>query len=401
LPAIPKVNRKTGVLLVPSRRIDGSSEDPPWTVPEPILWDLLRKAEIEHVEERHLDGLNSSFWARYRNKDGRVRSALLKFGGLGRDHVYEVWGTRFMLDPGHYDVLRRELAAYEAAKACGMEDMVAPVAAREVNLVPLISDAVRSRISSAMRVPSIEVDERLGTVGLLQALPFSASNFVEFWGTLGADEATRWERASDRLRHSIYRAIAFDFLTGSVDRLLCSILYNRTSDALVLYDNALVFSDPVATADAYIQARLTGWGKRATGPTEDSPRPVPVHGADLLHLSALVQDAYVDECAQTFGQIAEGMTDELALLLGQVLIEHSVPPRCIAGFFARMTFMQEDPEAVLARPEEFTRNVLVPMRRGYGFGEGRNQKVVEVVNSIMSAATGAAFDFAKNLQAKQ
>lgn len=154
LPAKAKIHQKTDVLLVPSKRIDGSSEDPPWMVPEPILWDWLRQVPIEHIEERHLDGLNSSFWARYRNRDGQLRSALLKFGGLGRDHVYELWGTQFMLDPEKYDVLRRELAAYEAAKACGMEDMVAPLAAREVNLVPLISDSVRDRLSVAMRIPS-------------------------------------------------------------------------------------------------------------------------------------------------------------------------------------------------------------------------------------------------------
>lgn len=178
-------------------------------------------------------------------------------------------------------------------------------------------------------------------------------------------------------------------------------MYNRTSDSLVLYDNALVFSDPVATADAYLESRARGWGKRVTGPTEDPPTPVPAHGADLLHMSALVQGEYIDECVQTFNQMTEALTDELAVLLGQTLIEYSVPPRCVAGFFARVAFMQEDPEAVLSRPEEFTRNVLVPMRRGYGFGEGRNQKVVEVVGSIMTAITGRPFDFAKKLQAKK
>jgi len=359
---------------------------------------LLRQVDIEHVEERHLDGSSASFWARYRNRDGRIRSALLKFGGVGRDHLYEVWGDRFQLDPKSYDVLRREQAAYEAAKACGMDDMVAPVVAREVDIAPLISGAVRSRISKVMKISPKEVDSSLGPVALLQELPAMSQNFVEFWGTLGPDESTRWERASDRLRHSLYRAVAFDFLTGTADRLLCSLLYNRTSDTVAMYDNVLVFDDPVATTDFYIKTRLFGWRKKTVGPTEDPPRPVPAHCADLGHMSALIQDGHIEECTQTFKQIAEGMTDEVALLLGQVLVEYGVPVRCVAGFFARVAFMQEDPDTVLSRPEEFVQSALMPMRRGYGFGEGRNHKVVQVVDSIMGSVTGKPFSFARELK---
>jgi hypothetical protein len=53
---------------------------------------------------------------------------------------------------------------------------------------------------------------------------------------------------------------------------------------------------------------------------------------------------------------------------------------------------------VLQRPFEFVRNVLVPMRRGYGFGEGRNQHVVEYVASAMSSLGVSRFNFAKRIQ---
>lgn len=400
LPEAPEVHPRTGMVVVPSMRIDGSEVDGPWNVPESVLWDLLRVVPIEFVEERCLDGSNGILWARYRNHERQLRSALLRFDGVNRGPAYETWGAEYALNSETKDLLRREQAAYEAAKACGMEDMVAPMAAREVNLVPLLSDAIRERLAKQLRISPMLVDETLGTAATIHALPLFADNFVEHWGTLGYDEPSRWERASDRLRHSIYRAIVLDFLLGTADRVLCSFLYNRTAEKVAMYDFGLTFPNPAFTAEKYLRLRKEGWGRKPPEAMEDPTDPVPAHGIDTLHLERLVQENREKECVDTFAQVGNGMTQQVGVLLGKSLGEYGVPPACVAGFFARVAFLQADPVSVLKRPVDFVRNVLVPLRRGYGFGEGRNRHVVDYVSSTMTAVLGRNFDFAKSLQVK-
>jgi len=398
LPPAPEIHPRTRMVVVPSMRIDGSEEDPPWNVPEPVLWDLLRAVPVEFIEERILDGSNGVFWCRYRNQDGELRSGLLRFDGVNRQDAYQTYGAEYVLNPGEKSLLRREQAAYEAAKACGMEDMVPPMAAREVNLVPLISDAIRERIAGRLRIPTIKVDETFGTAATLHALPLSSENFLYYWGALGFDAPSRWKRASDGFRHSIYRAIALDFLLGTADRSLCSFLYNRTSDRLVLYDFGVTFPDPAFTAERYLQLRAAGWDRRPPGPTEDPVDPAPASGVDSFHLLRFVPDKNEQECVDTFAQVAQGINAQAGGLLGRALVELGVPKPCVAGFFARVAFLQADPGTVFKRPQEFVRNVLVPMRRGYGFDEGRNQHVIEYVTSTMSLVLGRKYDFPKSLQ---
>ena len=106
LPGSPVYQSKTGVLMVPTRRFDGSSDDPPWNMPEPVFWDWLRTVDIESVEDDCLSGASGAMWARYRNYDGQLRSALLRFGGVSRDHVFGSLGAEYSLE-GPYDLLLR------------------------------------------------------------------------------------------------------------------------------------------------------------------------------------------------------------------------------------------------------------------------------------------------------
>ena len=82
LPDEPVVSHKTGLVLVPSIRLDGDPKSKPWNKPEAELWTWLREAEIELVEERVLDGASGAFWVRIRDIKRGVRSAILKFDGI-------------------------------------------------------------------------------------------------------------------------------------------------------------------------------------------------------------------------------------------------------------------------------------------------------------------------------
>ena len=111
-----------------------------------------------------------------------------------------------------------------------------------------------------------------------------------------------------------------------------------------------------------------------------------------------VPDLNQDECLKTFKQITDSLDEQAATLMGKAALEYGVPEQCLAGVYARLMFMQEDPGTVLRSPSEFVRNVLSPLRRGYGTQEGRNQKIVEYTSQMMTAVKGRPYDFAVKLQ---
>jgi hypothetical protein len=397
LPAAPVYHQKTGVLMVPSKRFDGSTDDAPWNMPEPVLWDWLRTANIEHIEERSLSGVGGVLWARYRNFDGQLRSALLRFGGVSRGHALEHWGAEYNLE-GPYDLLKREQAAYEVMKALGCEDIAPPLAAKETNLVPLISDATRDRVGRELRIAPILVDETFGLVGLMQSVPQNAENFAEYWAKLGPDETNRWERVSARLRHSMYRAILLDFFMGVPNRMLCDYMYQRSSDSLALYGFEVAFPHPGLTAEWYLAMRKKGWGRKFSGPLEEPMIGMPAGGVDSLGLMATFSDAQSEEMVMTAKQMVKGFDPQTATLLIQVLSEIGIPPANIAGFVSKIVFLENEAEDIVSNSFDYVRSVLVPLRRGYGLEEGRIQMVANTTSQIMTMALGQEFDFAATVQ---
>jgi len=399
LPSSPVYHQRTGVLLVPSKRFDGSSIDPPWNMPEPILWDWLRTTGIEHVEERVFGGTNGSFWARYRNFDGQVRSGLLCFPAIPQTGIAAHLSTEYGFEDG-YAPIRREQAAYEVMKALGCEDLAPPVSAKEVNLVPLISDAVRERVGRRLRIAPTLVDEAFGTIGLLRALPLNAENFAEYWAKAGPDDVNRWEMVSDRLRHSIYRAILIDFILGVPNRLLCDYLYNRSSDSLALFGFGVSFPNPALTAEWYLAMRKKGWGRRFSGPLEEPAEGSPAVGADSLAIMSTLSGREREEMVITTKQMADGFGEGVATLLIQVMLEIGVPVANIADMVARIVFLEGDAEVLVNSPADYVRSVLVPLRRGFGADDGRIGLIAQTTSQIMSSAMGKKFDFQKTVQEK-
>jgi hypothetical protein len=398
LPAQPVFHHKTEVVLVPSRRIDGSELDAPWNLSEQEAWNWLRTTSIEHLDEQLFDGTDGMFLAWCRSDEGELRATYLRFDTIGYETIYDIWAREYTLSPDAHDPLRREQAAYEVAKAMGCEDMVPPIAAKEVNLVPLISDAVRDRVAAKYKMAPLLVDETYGIIAALQFAPLNATNFVEYWATLGADWANRFDRASPALRHSIFRLIALDFVLGTGCRSLSDLVYNESTGVVAVFGMGVTFPDPLASADIYLEQRAAGWGRRLPLPTEDPIPGAPPSAVDTVWISKHFEERQVEECLATFKQISDGLTPEVCVLLAQALSDIGVPRNNIANFLARVAFLAEDPESVIVNQFDFVRSILVPMRRGYGFEEGRNGQVVHFVNEVMMSAFQDGYDFTASMQ---
>jgi len=400
LPAQAMPHEKTGIVLVPSRRIDGSDLDAPWNGSEQTIWNWLRTTPIEFIEERVLTGLDGTFWARCRNDEGRLRSTLLRFDTIGLEDLYKLWGVEYGIAAENHDILRREQAAYEIAKGLGCEDMVPPLAVRTLNLVPLISDAVREKVAAKYGIDPILVDETYGVVGALQLVPLNARSFVDHWAMLGPDPASRFARASSALRYSMYRLIALDFVLGTGNRTIANLLFNESTGSLAVVGFGVTLANPMTAADHYLAQRAQGWGRHIPGPLEDPAPGAPPSGTDSIYLANGFTDREREECLATFRQMSEATDERTVVLLCQIMEEIGIPRECIAGFVSRLVFLQEDPDAVIDNPTDHTRSILVPLRRGFAFDEGRNLKVVETTNQILTAATAEGFDFTSAMQAQ-
>jgi hypothetical protein len=316
----------------------------------------------------------------------------LKFDGIGKDFTYKLWADEFLLDPETHDLLRREIAAYEVVKTCGSEDLVPPLVVREVNPVPLLSDAMREKIATKLRIPTLLVDETLGVSAILQMAPKNFDNLAERWGFLGVNGKERWGRASDRLRHSMYRALAIDFLLGTPDRTMASFLYNTNTDRLNFVDLGVSFPHPGMSAERYIQQRAKGWGRKPMAGLEKGQEKAPAHSYDFWRVFWDLDEKHLAECLLTFEQITEGLTDQYVSHLASVLVELEVPDPCVAGFLARVAYLGIEPLSVVKRPFDLLRNVLVPLRKGFALSESLNAKVIEYVNTILANITGGNYD---------
>lgn len=400
LPAQAMPHAKTGIVLVPSRRIDGSDMDAPWNGSEQTLWNWLRTTPIEFIEERVLTGMDGTFWARCRNDEGRLRSTLLRFDTIGSEKTYELWGEEYGLVADNHDILRREQAAYEIAKGLGCEDMAPPLAVRTLNLVPLISDVIREKVAAKYGIDPILVDETYGVVGAMQLVPLNARSFVDHWAMLGPDPANRFARASDALRYSMYRLMALDFVLGTGNRTITNLLFNEATESVVVIGFGVTLANPMTSADHYLAQRAQGWGRGIPGPLEDPAPGAPPSGSDTIYLSRGFSDKQREECLETFKQISELTDERTIVLLCQIMEEIGISRECIAGFVSRLVFLQEDPDTVIDNPTDHIRSILVPMRRGFEFDEGRNLKVVDTTNQILTAATAEPFDFAMTMQAQ-
>lgn len=405
LPDEPVLSQISGVVLTPSLRFDGDVESSPWNVAEPVLWKALQTIDIEHVEERVLGGLNGIFWGRVRYPEGGdglrvpIKSVLVKFGGLQLPIVCETWGAEHMLDCGKQSsLLDRELAAYEVAKACGMEDLVPPMTGKDLDVVRLISDASRERIARELRISPTLVDETLGVAAVVQVYPKNSDNFLEKWSSLGPSCDERWKSASDRLRHSMYRAFVLDFLLGVQDRMLASYLYNKTTDRLAIIDLSLSFPHPGFTAERYIVSRNEGWGRAVRSGLDKPTETWPAHSCDLSRVIGHLDYHGRKELIQTIQQVSAGVSNEIGSHLVRVLLSLEVPIQGVAGFALRLAYISMDPESFVDKPMDFVRNIASVLRKGVAPQDDRISNIVAKASSLLGAGVGQEVDILEIMQ---
>jgi hypothetical protein len=281
-----------------------------------------------------------------------------------------------------------------------MDDLIPPMAAREVNLVPLISDAMRERIAREYRISSIEADEQMGTVAILSHVVRGASQFVDHWSMMGGTDRRRWGAASDRLRHSIYRVLILDLICGTAERPMCSLVYNHNLDRLAIPTFAPTFPHIGFATEKYLQARAKGWERKPASGLDRLPVSFPAHGSDLYQAvmsGATGEDE--EEWLATTEQVGEALDDDIVLHLVRVVTELGVPPECAAGMVARIAFLKSAPLDSMHDPGMLRRTILAPARRGYEASLPIAEQTLSYVADVMGSVVDG-FDVMAALQAE-
>ena len=381
----PLRSEVTGVNLVPELRFDGSTIVIPWNRAESDIFNWLTGVNIEIIEERVASGINGVFWARGYWPDGQIQSLLLNFASLGKEYIINNLSKELCIEI-ETDLLCKQIAAYEAIKALGAEDLGLPLALRDIDTVGLLSDAVRDEISKTLKVADNDVDDRLGISASLQLVPPDMDNFAERWSSLGLNDEERWYNSSSQIRYSIYRAYLIDFIIGTQQRSCAGFGYNTNTDKLIMLDNMTCFSHIGFLTDKYISDRSLGWAQ-----SSDSDD-VPSTEYEFNSIFAKLDDKYMDEFILTANQMVDRMNDELVGELVLVLLGNDIPLECVAGMVMRLGYLASSPGSVIKRPIEFIRNVCMPIRTNMTLVDDRMQALVDYTNDIMTTALGEHYD---------
>ncbi len=362
-------------------RFAGSTVTPPWNATEEQIVEWLESTPIDKLTNR--GDYNGVFLGQATNWNGTPATVMVRFGGL-RQHITNCWGAEYSIEHTG-DLLYRELAAYEAAKAIGNEDLVAPVCIRELDVIEMVDRAVIEKIAEKLRVSFADAVLAFEPAASVQFIPKTLVNFSEYWTGIGADNAERWSKASDQLRFSIYRTYIMDFILGVPDRSCMSLMYNPTTDRLFVPDMSVSFPHSGYTTERYMQKRFNGWGQSetATGPANCYEFGLLFEGLD---------DRFVAEAVLVARELSNRMTDEMAGHLAMALIERKVPVECVGSLLMRLSYIAFAPGSVVKNPVEFIRNICMPIRADLELTNPKIVNVVEYANAIMQAVLLEEFD---------
>ena len=385
-------SKSSGLVTVPVYRFNGSTSSPPWNLPEEEIFNWLSTATIEVLEERVLSGANGVFWGWTRGLggDSTPRSCLVRFAGVGRKSSVDTYGAEYVMET-ELDLLSREVASYEIAKAMGCEDLAPPICIRDLDTVALVSDPVRERIARQIRVSTDAVDEELSTAATVQLTPRNMINFAEKWSEMGASHEERWSKASDTLRFSIYRAYFLDFILGTADRQFASFGYSPSSDKIIATDLSVSFPHSGYTSEKYMQMRSKGW----SGQTDNVSKFInaePPTSYDFSSIFHGIDSRFLAEAVATAQQMSARVTNDIATRMAQCLIEHDVPAECVSSMLMRVAYLAFSPGSVIKRPVEYVRNFCTPIRAGMNITDPRVSNDIDYVNEIMIGVLDGEFD---------
>lgn len=384
-----------------------------------ILWgvdevDLMRDLKSGFVRKMVVVKPKSGMMlARIESPRGGSYSAYLWLEALREPVLKAVWGELVDLE-NDGALARRASAAYEVAKACGLDDVIPPTVHRYDEQGDLMSvlpgDLIEQQqvlvdwVSRETGDDPEDVRKRLGGHALVQLVrdrlwtvdeePWFQALFVDDGEEKDALN-NPWENLPEDRRVSLLRLAMFDTVVWSLDRSLGDLVFcDNPKHPVVCYGNGLSIPCPKCLGKRFISA---GAGPYSALP-ETPVQAIPLMWNDLLTmLSVRGGDAEFEVCDKIGADIAGRMRGDRPMELARSLLERGLTSLQVAGVLSRVWMLATHAKDI-AKDPYFAARFYAGILQG---GKDSGDKGIEAfVDRAMSHAVHGEFSFSKEMKAK-
>jgi hypothetical protein len=365
-----------------------------WGASEPELLSRLRTGRICSIRSAGQE--NATMLAKVEYADGARHAAYLKIEGLNDPHYYARYGAEYGLSKTDGTMAFTAAAAYEVAKAIGMDDIVPPTVVRWEdygNLDTILPAELIERreiftesIAVATGSNKDDITKALGGYGSLQLyVPDCYGLDSQEWFTTLSVEALNSLilAVPENIMIAMCRMAALDFVLWISDRNILDLRFRDNGNICVLGNNVCL-PDPFNTVETH--AAMVPYLNPANGqlpPWSDFILMVALHGDERI--MATFEKICLDVCNR--------LTKDRCVELTRVLHEHKISKDAIAAAVCRARLLGKMSSFIIKDPFFYIRCM-----KGNAVAEdpamvAEFARVVEYVNDVMTGIHGDPYDF--------
>lgn len=389
------------ISVVPTDRIFWGADEP----------DILRALRIGTIRKLRLVGNNGMMVAKIAFVDsggfyaaaGGTFYAYMWMESLRCPLLKQIWGD--LIDFGENGTLsKRAAAAYETAKAAGLDDLTPPTVYRMDNdgdVRALLPDSLIEAIHNewVVRQTGKDADEVRkeisghATVQLIRGEPWPIENEEWFRNLFGnkSDPDTLnniWAFLPPEIRTAFLRLSALDFLVGSLDRSYGDLAFSDDPrHRMMVFGGELSCPCPRKIGLAYASGNYGGY----TDPPDPTFTGLPLFWSEASTMLALQgSDQEIDDFEAIGISIATRMKDDRGVELARALVEYGLTNLQIAGILSRiwmmMTFSRD-----IARDPYFAARYYGSIVSGSP--DPQMQGIADFTNNMLSHVLVGKYDF--------
>jgi len=400
----PQVTGMPVISVVPTDRIFWGGDEP----------DILRALRLGSIRRMRLVGDNGMMVVKleaigsgsYAVSAGSFY-AYMWMESLRCPLLRQIWGD--LIDFGENGTLsKRAAAAYETAKACGLDDLTPPTVYRqdtEGDVRAMLPDSLIERISTewVSRQTGKDADtvrkEISGhaTVQLIRGEPWPIEEeewFSNLFKESDPDALNQiWSYLPPERRVAFLRLAALDFLVGSLDRSYGDMAFSDDPrHPVMVFGGEMSCPCPRKIGLAYIGGNYSGYAD----PLDPTSGGLPLLWSEASTMLATQgTDQEIADFEAIGISVADRMKDDRGSELARALLEYGLTPLQIAGILTRIWMMQTFSRDI-ARDPYFA-------ARYYGSVVSGNpdslmEGLADFANNVLSKVMVNPFDFYEEMK---
>lgn len=325
---------------------------------EDMLWGSIEQELLVRLQSGTITAMlpassaNNTALIKLESTDGYVERAYVRFDKLFSKNK-KLYNGIYNLD-AEGSGPRRAAAAYELAKACGLDDIVPPTVCRydEHNgLEPILPTDIMAKLAAHLEIGIGAISEQIGKFATVELWRDGGTLFCDqpWYGTLLTSNALNdpFSALPDDVRIAFMRAAVFDLLAWNGSRTWMDIVfYQDERHTIALRSNEITFPDPAGLA-----AALTDYPGSYSDGISVSAQYMPLIWSDPV-FAAVVRG--FDDDAELFEKIAidcvSRVRGERVTDLIRALSDRQISPLETASTLVRIAMLKVGSKSIMRDP---------------------------------------------------